>query len=32
MLDNNIKSQLKVYFEKIVNPIVLVASLDESDS
>ena len=32
MLDTNIKSQLKVYFEKIVSPIVLVASLDEGDS
>ena len=32
MLDTNIKSQLKVYFEKIVSPIVLVASLDDSDS
>jgi alkyl hydroperoxide reductase subunit F len=32
MLDTNIKSQLKVYFEKIVSPIVLVASVDESDS
>lgn len=32
MLDNNIKSQLKVYFEKIVSPIVLVASVDNSDS
>lgn len=30
MLDNNIKSQLKVYFEKIVQPIVLTASLDDS--
>lgn len=30
MLDNNIKAQLKVYFEKIVNPIVLSASLDDS--
>ncbi len=32
MLDTNIKSQLKVYFEKIVSPIVLVASLDNGDS
>jgi alkyl hydroperoxide reductase subunit F len=32
MLDTNIKSQLKVYFEKIVSPIVLVASVDGSDS
>ena len=32
MLDTNIKSQLKVYFEKIVSPIVLVASVDDSDS
>lgn len=30
MLDNNIKSQLKVYFEKIVNPIVLTATVDSS--
>ena len=28
MLDTNIKSQLKVYFEKIVSPIVLTASVD----
>ena len=28
MLDNNIKSQLKAYFEKIVNPIVLTATVD----
>ncbi|CAM3730472.1 alkyl hydroperoxide reductase subunit F [Polynucleobacter arcticus] len=32
MLDNNIKSQLKAYFEKIVSPIVLEATLDESAS
>ena len=32
MLDTNIKSQLKVYFEKIVSPIVLVASVDNGDS
>ncbi len=30
MLDNNIKAQLKAYFEKIVSPIVLSASLDDS--
>ena len=30
MLDDNIKSQLKAYFEKIVNPITLTASLDQS--
>lgn len=30
MLDNNIKTQLKAYFEKIVQPIVLTASLDDS--
>ena len=30
MLDTNIQSQLKVYFEKIVNPIVLEATLDDS--
>jgi len=31
MLDTNIKSQLKAYFEKIVNPIVLTASVDDSE-
>lgn len=31
MLDTNIKSQLKVYFEKIVSPIVLTASADASE-
>ena len=30
MLDANIKSQLKAYFEKIVQPIVLTATLDDS--
>jgi alkyl hydroperoxide reductase subunit F len=30
MLDTNIKTQLKAYFEKIVSPIVLIASLDDS--
>ena len=30
MLDDNIKTQLKAYFEKIVAPITLTASLDES--
>ncbi|WP_114639061.1 alkyl hydroperoxide reductase subunit F [Polynucleobacter necessarius] len=30
MLDNNIKTQLQAYFEKIVSPIVLTASLDQS--
>jgi alkyl hydroperoxide reductase subunit F len=30
MLDTNIKAQLKTYFEKIVSPIVLTASLDDS--
>jgi NADH-dependent peroxiredoxin subunit F len=30
MLDNNIKTQLKAYFEKIVSPITLTASLDDS--
>ena len=30
MLDSNIKSQLKAYFEKIVSPIVLTATLDGS--
>lgn len=32
MLDNNIKNQLKAYFEKIAEPIVLHASLDSSDA
>jgi len=32
MLDDNIKSQLKVYFEKIVSPIILTATLDTSSS
>jgi alkyl hydroperoxide reductase subunit F len=31
MLDNNIKTQLKAYFEKIVSPIILTASLDGGD-
>lgn len=31
MLDTNIKSQLKVYFEKIVSPITLVATVDDSE-
>lgn len=30
MLDTNIKAQLKAYFEKIVSPIVLTATLDNS--
>ena len=30
MLDNNIKAQLKGYFERIVQPIVLTATLDDS--
>ena len=30
MLDDNIKSQLRMYFEKIVHPIVLSASLDDT--
>ena len=30
MLDANIKSQLKTYFERIVQPIVLTATLDDS--
>ena len=30
MLDNTIKAQLKTYFEKIVSPIVLTATLDDS--
>jgi len=29
MLDNNIKAQLKTYFERIVDPIVLTASLND---
>ena len=32
MLDANIKAQLKTYLEKLVAPIELVASLDDSDS
>ncbi len=32
MLDTNIKAQLKVYFEKIVSPIVLTATVDGGDS
>ena len=32
MLDNNIKTQLKAYFEKIVSPITLTASLDDSQA
>ena len=32
MLDNNIKTQLKAYFEKIVSPITLTASLDDSEA
>ena len=31
MLDGNIKTQLKAYFEKIVSPIILTASLDDSE-
>ncbi|MDR2207890.1 MAG: alkyl hydroperoxide reductase subunit F [Azoarcus sp.] len=31
MLDDNIKAQLQAYLEKVVHPIELVASLDESD-
>ncbi|NWG86515.1 MAG: alkyl hydroperoxide reductase subunit F [Hydrogenophilaceae bacterium] len=31
MLDANIKTQLKAYLEKLVDPIELVASLDDSD-
>ena len=30
MLDANIKTQLKAYLEKLVDPIELVASLDDS--
>ena len=30
MLDSNIKTQLKAYFEKIVSPIALTATLDDS--
>ena len=32
MLDSNLKAQLKVYFEKIVSPIVLTASVDGNAS
>ncbi len=32
MLDSNLKAQLKVYFEKIVSPIVLTASLDSNSA
>ena len=32
MLDSNIKTQLKAYFEKIVSPIILTASLDDSEA
>ena len=32
MLDSNIKTQLKAYFEKIVSPIILTASLDDSEN
>jgi alkyl hydroperoxide reductase subunit F len=31
VLDSNIKTQLKAYFEKIVSPIMLTASLDNSE-
>jgi alkyl hydroperoxide reductase subunit F len=31
MLDDNIKAQLQTYLEKVVQPVELVASLDESD-
>jgi len=31
MLDNNIKTQLQAYLEKVVQPIELVASLDDSE-
>jgi len=32
VLDGNIKIQLKAYFEKIVSPIILTASLDDSEN
>ncbi|HJV87702.1 MAG TPA: alkyl hydroperoxide reductase subunit F [Noviherbaspirillum sp.] len=32
MLDNNLKTQLKAYLEKLVHPIEIVASLDSSES
>ena len=32
MLDNNIKTQLQAYFEKIVSPIVLTATVDTSEN
>ena len=31
MLDQNIKTQLKAYLERLESPIELVAALDESD-
>ena len=31
MLDDNLKTQLKAYLEKLVQPIELVASLDDGD-
>ncbi|MET3106666.1 alkyl hydroperoxide reductase subunit F [Oxalobacteraceae bacterium GrIS 2.11] len=31
MLDSNLKTQLKAYLEKLVHPVELVASLDDSD-
>lgn len=31
MLDSNIKSQLKVYLEKLTLPVKLIATLDESE-
>ncbi|MBY0239113.1 MAG: alkyl hydroperoxide reductase subunit F, partial [Burkholderiaceae bacterium] len=31
MLDANLKTQLKAYLEKVVQPIEIVASLDDSD-
>lgn len=30
MLDNNIKAQLKAYFEKIIDPVIIEASLNDS--
>ncbi|MCL2644446.1 MAG: alkyl hydroperoxide reductase subunit F, partial [Betaproteobacteria bacterium] len=32
MLDDNIKAQLQAYLEKVVQPIELVASLDDGDT
>lgn len=31
MLDSNMKSQLKIYLEKLIQPVELIATLDESE-